>query len=114
MFADNTNKRAINFPISVLQANNLTIDNQVYGEIFKSLPKLEVVDLRYCFSIQERTIRILVEFCSLLKELYLDQTNLAYSMSPELMKSIQVNKIRVDVPLSNFVSSASHRILGQI
>lgn len=77
------------------------------------LPKLEVVDLRYCFSLEERTIRILVEFCSQLKELYLDKTNLSHSMSPELMKSIQLHKIHVDIT-SNVTSSSSPYVVGQM
>ena len=77
------------------------------------LPKLEVVDLRYCFSLDERTIRILVEFCSQLKELYLDKTNLIHSISPELMKCILSHKIHIDFSLS-INSSSSPLVLGQI
>lgn len=93
--------------------NNVTVDNQVYGEVFKVLPKLEVVDLRYCFALEEQTVRILVEFCSNLKELYLNKTSLVHAMSPALMKSIQSHKINIDISLYGN-SHVICRALGQI
>lgn len=93
--------------------NNIGVDNQVLSDVFKVLPKLEVVDLRYCFSLDERTIRILVEFCSQLKELYLTKTNLDHSMSPELIKSIFSHNIHVDMSIVTN-NSANPHVLGQI
>lgn len=76
---------------------------------------LEVVDLRYCFTLDERVIMILVEFCSLLKELYLDKTNITHSLSPKLMKSIQSRTIYVDIPLNvNDDASSRNIMVGQI
>ena len=94
--------------------NNSTVDSQVYEEVFKRLHVLEVVDLRCCFTLDERVILILVEFCSLLKELYLDKTNIAHSLSPKLMKSIQSRMIHVDVPLNVNDDASSHIMVGQI
>ena len=92
---------------------NSTVNSQVYEEVFKSLHRLEVVDLRYCITLDERAILILIEFCSMLKELYLDKTNIAYSLSPKLMKSIQSHMIHVDIPL-NVNDPSSYIIVGQI
>ena len=94
---------------------NSTVDSQTYEEVFKRLHKLEVVDLRYCFALDERAILILIEFCSQLKELYLDNTNIAHSLSQKLMKSIQSHMIHVDIPLNvNDASSCSCIVVGQI
>ena len=94
--------------------NNAAVDSQVYEEVFKGLHRLEVVDLRYCFTLDERAILILVEFCSLLKELYLDKTNIAHSLSPKLMKSIQSHTIYVDIPLNVNDDTSSRIVVGQI
>ena len=94
--------------------NNTTVDSEMYGEVFKRLPRLEIMDLQCCYTLDERAIRILVEFCSQLKKLYLDKTNIAHSMSPNLMKSIQSHKIHVDIPLTVNVNTNSHIIVGQI
>ena len=93
---------------------NSIVDNEVYEEVFKRLHDLEVVDLRYCFTLDERVILILIEFCSLLKELYLDKTNIAHSLSPTLMKSIKSHMIRVDIPLKVTDSTYHSIMIGQI
>ncbi len=93
---------------------NSIVDSQVYEEVFKSLHSLEVVDLRYCLTLDERVILILIEFCSLLKELYLNKTNIACSLSPTLMKSIKSHMIQVDIPLNVTDDSSHNNMIGQI
>ena len=97
-----------------MQVINSIVDNEVYEEVFKRLHDLEVVDLRYCFTLDERVILILIEFCSLLKELYLDKTNIAHSLSPTLMKSIKSHMIQVDIPLKVTDNTYHNIMIGQI
>ena len=105
----NLNSDAVCYP----QMNDISVDNQVYGDVFKILPKLEIVDLRYSLSLDERTIRILVEFCSHLKELYLSKTNLDQSLSHELVRSLLSHELKLDITLvSN--GTANPHVLGQI